>query len=145
MSVTAMTHIADAGVIGPAGPRFAVLGVTDDRDFCQCCGRQGVKRVVWIKDGESGAVRHFGTTCATSPARGFGVATAVKAAIARFDDAQRLFWTRVNAEYRRRGGRHVPDATRRGVFVAADPALKDAVIAELRQVAGGLTLSGHLH
>lgn len=139
MTATAMTRIADAGVRQPAGPRFTVLGVTDDRDFCQCCGRQGLKRVVWIEDGESGAVRHFGTTCVTAPAMGFGVALAFKAAITRFDDAQRLFWTQVNTEYRRRGGRHVPDATRRGVFVAADPALKDTVVAELRQACARLT------
>lgn len=123
----------------PAAARFAVLGVTDDRDFCQCCGRQGLKRVVWIEDRESGVVQHFGTTCATAPVKGFGVGPAVKAAIARFDDAQRLFWTRVNTEYRRRGGRHVPDPCGRGVFVAADSALKDAVTAELRQAAAGLT------
>ncbi|WMD24010.1 hypothetical protein RAS12_30730 (plasmid) [Achromobacter seleniivolatilans] len=122
----------DAGGRHPAGPRFAVLGVTDDRDFCRCCGRQGLKRVVWIEDRESGAVQHFGTTCATAPAKSFGVALGVKAAIARFEDAQRLFWTRVNAEYRRRGGRHVPDKGRRGVFVAADPTLKDAITTELR-------------
>lgn len=136
-AVIVATSVADADVGLPAVPRFAVLGVTDERDFCQCCGRQGLKRVVWIEDGESGAVRHFATTCATAPANGFGVAPALKAAIARFEDAQRLFWTRVNFEYRRRGGRHVPDPSRRGVFVAADPALKDAVLAELRQAAAG--------
>ncbi|MDH0683076.1 hypothetical protein [Achromobacter animicus] len=136
-AVIVATSVADAGVCLPAVPRFAVLAVTDDREFCQCCGRQGLKRVVWIEDGESGAVRHFGTTCATAPANGFGVAPAVKAAIARFEDAQCLFWTRVNFEYRRRGGRLVPDPSRRGVFVAADPAIKDAVLAELRQAAAG--------
>ncbi|WP_287145228.1 hypothetical protein [Achromobacter sp.] len=130
----AATQVMDAVAV-----RFSVLGVTDDRDFCQCCGRQGLKRVVWIEDRESGVVQHFGTTCATAPAKGFGVAPAVKAATARFGDAQRLFWTRVNTEYRRRGGYHVPDPGRRGVFVAADSALKDAVTAELRQAAAGLT------
>ncbi|CAB3894334.1 hypothetical protein N7638_17440 [Achromobacter mucicolens] len=144
-AVTGATAVADADVRLPAASRFAVLGVTDDRDFCQCCGRQGLKRVVWIEDGESGAVRHFGTTCATAPAKGFGVAPAVKAAIARYEDAQRLFWTRVNTEYRRRGGRHVPDPARRGVFVPDDPALKDAVVAELRQTSGGLPRPAGLH
>lgn len=91
----------------------------------------------WIEDRESGVVQHFGTTCAKAPSEESGVGPAAKAE--RFDDAQRAFWIGVNAEYRRRGGYHLPNPGRRGVFVAADAALKDAIAAELRQAAAGLT------
>jgi hypothetical protein len=29
--------------------RVKVLGVNDDRSSCQCCGREGLKRVVWLE------------------------------------------------------------------------------------------------
>ena len=41
-----------------------ILGINDDRDFCQCCGKTGLRRVVWIENLETGSIRHFGTTCA---------------------------------------------------------------------------------
>jgi len=53
--------------------RFIIKGINDDRDFCMCCGRKGLKRVVWIEDTESGEIKHFGTTCAVSPIKGFGI------------------------------------------------------------------------
>lgn len=43
---------------------FKVLGVNDDRDFCECCGKQNLKRVVWLEDLRTGAIEHRGTTCA---------------------------------------------------------------------------------
>lgn len=112
--------------------RFLVLGVTDDKDFCQCCGRQGLKRVVFIEDTETQEVKHFGTTCATAPAKGFNVDKAVKAAISKFEDEQRLFWSRVNLEYRRRGGVHIPNPNKAGYFMPADVALKDKIASEVR-------------
>lgn len=42
-----------------------VVGVNDDADFCTCCGRVGLKRVVWIADSDfPGSPSHYGTTCA---------------------------------------------------------------------------------
>lgn len=48
--------------------RKKVLGVNDDQDFCCCCGKEGLRRVVWIEDIETGEVAHFGTTCAAKNA-----------------------------------------------------------------------------
>lgn len=31
-----------------------VLGINDDTDTCECCGRTGLKRVVWLERDESG-------------------------------------------------------------------------------------------
>lgn len=42
-----------------------ILGINDDRDFCFCCGKEGLTRVVWIQNEETGEIVHFGTTCAT--------------------------------------------------------------------------------
>lgn len=112
--------------------KFQVLGVTDDKDFCQCCGRQGLKRVVFIENTETNEIKHFGTTCALAPAKGFNVDKQVKVAISRFEGAQRQFWSRVNMEYRRRGGQHVANPAKPGYFMPTDPALKDRVAAEFR-------------
>ena len=43
---------------------YKILGVNDDKDFCSCCGKQGLKRVVWLEDNRNGEVNHFGTHCA---------------------------------------------------------------------------------
>lgn len=41
-----------------------VLGINDEKDFCQCCGKKGLKRVVWCEL-EDGDIVHYGTTCAS--------------------------------------------------------------------------------
>ena len=33
--------------------RFKVLGINDDRDFCEICGKVELKKVVWLEDKES--------------------------------------------------------------------------------------------
>lgn len=43
---------------------YKVLGVNDDKDFCSCCGKQGLKKVVWMENNETGEVLHFGVVCA---------------------------------------------------------------------------------
>ena len=61
--------------------RFVVKGVNDEQNYCSCCGKSGLKRVVWIEDTETGVVSHFGTTCAESPAKAFGISTEIRAAV----------------------------------------------------------------
>jgi hypothetical protein len=43
--------------------RIKVLGINDDRSSCQCCGREGLKRVVWLEI-DGGEPVHYGTSCA---------------------------------------------------------------------------------
>lgn len=50
------------------GAKFRVLGENDDASDCCCCGRQGLRRVVWLQpldeDGEDcGSPVHFGRVC----------------------------------------------------------------------------------
>lgn len=86
--------------------RFLVLGINDDRDFCECCGKQGLKRVVWIHDTELGEVKHFGSVCATQPQKGFGPAVEkqIKSAIREFTERKRqcflAAWRMVPKEFK---------------------------------------------
>jgi hypothetical protein len=85
--------------------RYQVLSVNDDRDFCECCGRTGLKRVVFIRDTETDETKHFGTTCAMSPVKGFGVDKEIKAAIKRTDGYRKTLNTLANQSYRAAGGK----------------------------------------
>lgn len=49
--------------------KYKVLGINDDQSFCSCCGKEGLKRVVWMapihpEDGDLGEPEHYGTSCA---------------------------------------------------------------------------------
>lgn len=86
--------------------RYKVLAVNDDRDFCECCGRQRLKQVVWIEDTETQEIKHFGTTCAASPVKGFGVDQEIKQAVATFKDRQQALWSIAHKLYRKAGGNY---------------------------------------
>lgn len=44
--------------------KYRILGVNGDKDFCSCCGKQNLQKVVWIENTGSCEVNHYGTTCA---------------------------------------------------------------------------------
>jgi hypothetical protein len=111
--------------------RFEVLAVNDDRDFCECCGRQGLKRVVWVRDTETDVVKHFGTTCVLAPSKAFGVEADVKVAIARFVSRERAVNHMAYREYKQRGGTYVAHPVISGTWVPADQALFSKVRAEI--------------
>lgn len=87
--------------------RFEVVGINDERDYCECCGKNNLKRVVWIRDTETDEVKHFGTTCANAPAKGFNLKAEIKEAIARFDSRLKAINHMAYHEYRRRGGKYI--------------------------------------
>lgn len=110
---------------------YKVLAVNDERDYCECCGRKNLKKVAWIESEETGEIKHFGTVCATAPAKGFNVERQVKAAIADFDNQQRIVNVRAHNEYRKQGGKYAPmDA--KGVFKMLDRALFESIRAQIR-------------
>lgn len=43
---------------------YNILGVNDDRDYCELCGKTNIARVVWLENKETGQVQHLGTSCA---------------------------------------------------------------------------------
>lgn len=53
---------------------YRIKGINNDLDTCECCGKTGLKRVVWLvsvtQDGEESEATPYGTTCA---ARRLGV------------------------------------------------------------------------
>jgi hypothetical protein len=44
--------------------RYKILGINDDQEHCDLCGKKHLKQVVWIEDQESFQVFATGTTCA---------------------------------------------------------------------------------
>jgi len=69
--------------------KFRVMGTNDDASHCECCGRQGLRRVVWMQpldeDGnEVGVPIPFGRVCAAKAAGwGYGSASAIETRIAK--------------------------------------------------------------
>ncbi|MGL5719388.1 MAG: hypothetical protein ACRCYP_01135 [Alphaproteobacteria bacterium] len=48
--------------------KFALKGINDDTDSCSCCGRSGLKRVMWVVELNSNSEEcseafHLGTSC----------------------------------------------------------------------------------
>ncbi len=66
--------------------RFTMLGISDDIDHCDCCGRTGLKRTVALHPtSDASDIRYYGTSCAaaalrTSAGRVTKVAQAAQAA-----------------------------------------------------------------
>jgi hypothetical protein len=84
--------------------RFQVVGVNDAENFCECCGKSNLKQVVWIQDNDLQEIKHFGTTCALSPVKGFGADKEIKSAIKDFRaKRQAILWVALRA-YKKAGG-----------------------------------------
>jgi hypothetical protein len=47
-----------------------VIGMSDDVNTCDCCGKTDLKRTVVLQDNETGETFHYGTTCATKRSNG---------------------------------------------------------------------------
>lgn len=86
--------------------RYQVIGVNDEKDFCQCCGKTNLRRVVWIQDNETQEIKHFGTTCASSPQEGFFVEKEIKQAVAGFAARQQLVFRTAHRLYRAAKGQY---------------------------------------
>lgn len=102
--------------------KYRVLSVNDDKDFCGCCGKTGLKRVVFIENIETGEVDHFGTTCATQPAKGFGLDSEIKREIQRFQAREKTLGYLAYHAYKKAGGQYIANADGHS-WRAADPAL----------------------
>lgn len=113
--------------------RFRVAGVSDAQNFCMCCGRTGLARVVFVEDTSTGEVKHFGTTCALAPAKGFALDREVAKAVVAWQNVVHVRGLAARTEYMRRGGRfHGPDAF--GAFRATDKELMAECLVNARHV-----------
>lgn len=81
--------------------RFIVKGINDDKSFCECCGKSGLQRVVWIEDTETGEIKHFGTSCAMKPAKGFDCINEIKSAIKQAKENEKRICSRAGYLYRK--------------------------------------------
>lgn len=88
--------------------RYRVLGVNDDIDYCDCCGKQNLKKVVWIEDTETGAIDHFGEVCAKNPAKAFGanIKAEIKDAVKTWKQIEDAAWSLGGRRYRAQGGKY---------------------------------------
>lgn len=112
--------------------RFQVVGVNDERDFCECCGRKNLKRVVWVRDTETDDVKHFGTTCAVAPAKGFQIEREVKDALDTYTRQQQIIFRAAYTEYKKRGGVYVAHPTKAGTCTPANAQLYATTLADVR-------------
>lgn len=111
--------------------RFEVLGISDEVTACDCCGKSNLKRTVCIQDNETGDLKHFGTTCATQPAKGFDAVKEIKDAIDKFDRLTKVINYMTYVEYKKQGGKYGPcDA--KGVFPMLDRPLYDSIKAGIK-------------
>lgn len=110
--------------------RYQFLGVNDDRDFCECCGKVDLKRVVWIEDLEEGTIKHFGVVCAQNPAKAFGnkVSASIRSAATNFDrrvrESRNWAWWEVKVLFRQTMMRVSDDRTTY-VLTSEGEALRD--------------------
>jgi hypothetical protein len=81
--------------------RFIVKGINDDKSFCECCGKNGLQRVVWIEDTETGEIKHFGTSCAQKPAKGFDCVAEIKSAIKQAKEDEKRMIAHASYLYRK--------------------------------------------
>lgn len=42
---------------------YKLVAINDDIDFCIACGKEELKRVMWLENLETGIIEHYGTTC----------------------------------------------------------------------------------
>lgn len=68
---------------------YLYRGCNDEADTCSCCGRTGLKRVVWLEEADGGEAAPYGTTCAALllTGRKLNRSEAEKAVDAAFADA----------------------------------------------------------
>ena len=46
-----------------ATKEWHIIGINDDETVCALCGKENLKRVVWIENYETGEIMAVGTTC----------------------------------------------------------------------------------
>jgi hypothetical protein len=113
--------------------RFVVRGINDDKSFCECCGKSGLQRVVWIEDLETGEVKHFGTVCALKPAKGFDCVAEIKSAIKAAKDEEKAICSTAGYRYRTvHGGTYINGRDKDGspIRTVADKALWNQCLKE---------------
>jgi len=119
--------------------QFKILGICDNVNSCDCCGKTELQKTVAIENGETGAIGYFGTSCAMQPSKCFGFEKReMNSALSQFKAASNAYWGKVSRIYKDRGGKRVAVEYAKGSmgqplfeYRYADLALRDCIIAEL--------------
>jgi hypothetical protein len=91
-----------------AARQFRILGITDNINSCDCCGKQNLQKTVAIENCETGETGHFGTTCAMQPSKCFGFEKSEMArALSDYKREQEIIWAKTRFLYKTKGGKMV--------------------------------------
>lgn len=89
--------------------RFKILGVCDNINECDCCGKTELQKTVAIENLENGEIKYFGTTCAMQPAKGFEFEKKeMNKVISDFKRKQQRVWSKARVIYKAEGGKFEP-------------------------------------
>ena len=115
--------------------RFIVKGINDEASFCECCGKNGLQRVVWIEDTETGEIKHFGTSCAQKPVKGFDCVEEIKSAIKQIKENEKRIVSNAMYRYRKvHNGQMIQSRDKDGspISTVADRVLWDKCLHEAK-------------
>ena len=76
-----------------------ILSINSDENFCSCCGKVNLKRVVWVEDTETGNVDHYGTQCANKILSFKGIAKVSKSVSLAVKLEKYKQWNRMDIIY----------------------------------------------
>jgi hypothetical protein len=118
---------------------FRILGICDEVNACECCGKSDLQKTVAILNTETGTIGYFGSSCAMQPAKCFGFEKSeMNRALRDFKSAQQILWGKARRIYKERGGKMVPREYAKTSFgfpifeyLYADQPLFDSICAEL--------------
>jgi hypothetical protein len=65
--------------------QFKILGICDNVNACDCCGKTELQKTVAIENCETGSIGYFGTTCAMQPSKCFGFEKSAEASASKLN------------------------------------------------------------
>lgn len=88
--------------------QYRILGIADDINACDCCGKQNLKKTVAIENCETGEIGHFGTSCAMQPSKCFGLEKSdIAKAMSDYKAKLQNIWAKTRVLYKSKGGKMI--------------------------------------
>ena len=82
---------------------FKILGICDNVNVCECCGKKNLKKTIAIEFLETSEIKYFGCVCAKQPIKGFDIKE-IKRAENNYNNIVKDSWAMTYREYKRQGG-----------------------------------------
>ena len=123
--------------------QFKILGICDNMNSCDCCGKTDLQKTVAIENCETGSIGYFGTSCAMQPSKCFGFEKReINSALSHFKAKSIAYYSKVSRIYKERGGKRIQVEYDKNSYGwplyesrYANLALRDAICAELGPIA----------